>query len=303
MRSRGFTLLEIVLAIGLMGGVLTLLTTAIHQYMLRVDTSRQEVESAQLARMLLQTIANDLRSVRYVASSITIRSSGASGAPGPRSIESPPTSGILGSETEILLDRGAKWNWQKLSQNRDLETTVLPEDLPQTIRYFYNDGKELLSADFASYGVSTSAQNTTFSGLYREQRIMLSETTGFGGQGVLGANSQQLERELLAPEVAELKFAYFDGKTLLNSWDSDQNGGLPEGIEIRIKLLEEPWETAEESQRYDARELRDNPENLKEYRLFVHLPQIRTRESEIGSEDPSSDNQPDAANNSENSAP
>jgi hypothetical protein len=57
----GFTLFEVVLAIGLCGAVMALLATAIDLYLVRVDTSRTQVETAQLARTLLNKIADDLR--------------------------------------------------------------------------------------------------------------------------------------------------------------------------------------------------------------------------------------------------
>ena len=49
MIRRAFTLMEIVLAIGLTSVVMYLLMTAVELYMLRVDSSRGRVESAQLA--------------------------------------------------------------------------------------------------------------------------------------------------------------------------------------------------------------------------------------------------------------
>jgi type II secretory pathway pseudopilin PulG len=59
-----FTLMEIVLAIALTSVVMYLLMTAIELYMVRVDSSRSRVESAQLARTLLDTIAADLTATR-----------------------------------------------------------------------------------------------------------------------------------------------------------------------------------------------------------------------------------------------
>ncbi|MBA3481927.1 MAG: prepilin-type N-terminal cleavage/methylation domain-containing protein [Pirellulales bacterium] len=64
---RGFTLMEIVLAIALTSVVMYLLMTAIELYMVRVDSSRSRVESAQLARTLLDTIAADLTAIRLYA--------------------------------------------------------------------------------------------------------------------------------------------------------------------------------------------------------------------------------------------
>ena len=80
MRNRGFTLLEIVLAIGLSGAVIGLLTTAIDQYLVRVDASRSQVESAQLARTLLSLIADDIREGRYAGPASTGSASSQSAA-------------------------------------------------------------------------------------------------------------------------------------------------------------------------------------------------------------------------------
>ena len=66
-REGGFTLMEIVLAIALSSVVMYLLMTAIELYMVRVDSSRSRVESAQLARTLLDQIAADLTATRLYA--------------------------------------------------------------------------------------------------------------------------------------------------------------------------------------------------------------------------------------------
>jgi prepilin-type N-terminal cleavage/methylation domain-containing protein len=67
---RGFTLMEIVLAIALTSVVMYLLMTAIELYMIRVDSSRNRVESAQLARALLDRMASDLTATRLYATPI-----------------------------------------------------------------------------------------------------------------------------------------------------------------------------------------------------------------------------------------
>lgn len=64
MIRRAFTLMEIVLAIGLTSVVMYLLMTAVELYMLRVDSSRGRVESAQLARTLLDQMATDVAAMR-----------------------------------------------------------------------------------------------------------------------------------------------------------------------------------------------------------------------------------------------
>lgn len=65
--SSAFTLIEVILAIALSAVLLFLLTTAIELYMVRVDTSRGRVESAQLARAILDQMAADLTATRLYA--------------------------------------------------------------------------------------------------------------------------------------------------------------------------------------------------------------------------------------------
>jgi type II secretory pathway pseudopilin PulG len=78
----GFTLMEIVLAIGLTSVVMYLLMTAIELYMVRVDSSRSRVESAQLARTLLDKIAADLTATRLYTPPAPSMSAGSGGSPG-----------------------------------------------------------------------------------------------------------------------------------------------------------------------------------------------------------------------------
>ncbi|HYO25116.1 MAG TPA: prepilin-type N-terminal cleavage/methylation domain-containing protein, partial [Lacipirellulaceae bacterium] len=54
---RAFTLFEVVLAIALSAVVVYLLTTATELYMVNIDATRNRVETAQLARTLLDQIA------------------------------------------------------------------------------------------------------------------------------------------------------------------------------------------------------------------------------------------------------
>ena len=66
MIRRAFTLMEIVLAIALTSVVMYLLMTAVELYMIRVDSSRGRVESAQLARTILDQMAADLAALRVL---------------------------------------------------------------------------------------------------------------------------------------------------------------------------------------------------------------------------------------------
>jgi uncharacterized membrane protein YgcG len=71
--------MEVVLAIALTSVVVYLLTSAIQLYMVRVDSSRSRVESAQLARTILDRIAADLTATRLEAPAVSAGAGGGSG--------------------------------------------------------------------------------------------------------------------------------------------------------------------------------------------------------------------------------
>jgi uncharacterized membrane protein YgcG len=56
-----------------------------------------------------------------------------------------------------------------------------------------------------------------------------------------GLSPADLNAVLLAPEVAGLEFAYFDGSQWVDLWDTQQNGGLP--VAVRITLYVTPKQT------------------------------------------------------------
>lgn len=280
MHSRGFTMLEVVLAIGLSGAVLALLATAIDLYLVRVDTSRTQVESAQLARTLLNQIAADLQAARYFAPTATSTAESGTSAP----VDSALVKGVFGTATELRIDRSAVWQWEDLARQMDLEntyqteaTTPLERFMPLTVRYVLGEGQELLTADLAKQGVSESPLAQGHAGLYRQQVSTSAWMNQDSAQsnGSVGAMSNEVgSAELIAPEVVDITFAYYDGSQLLDEWDSGLAEELPAAVEIRLTLLKEPFEQAIQHSRDQRDELRRHRENLVEYRRFVRLPGV-----------------------------
>lgn len=279
MRNRGFTLMEIVLAIGLSGAVLGLLTMSINLYLIRVDASRTQVETAQLARTLLNLLANDLQAARYFPESSSSSSDSdfeddTSGTFAPQ--------GIIGTATELRIDRSAVWQWEhvmRLVEARDanVEADLIPDQtaMPQTVRYVLGEGDELLADKLAAAGVSERPLASNYAGLYREQL----STAAWLEQNFAGAipltGDDTGDAELIAPEVVDITFEYFDGQVLRTEWDSSLEEGLPKGVEIRLTLLELPLELSPSRTTRDRDELRDSKENLVEFRRFVKLPDVR----------------------------
>jgi len=277
-RNRGFTLLEMILAIGLAGAVLGLLTTAINLYLVRVDASRTQVESAQLARTLLHQIANDLRAARYDSPSA---SSGADTESSEGfSEDASSIQGIFGTTTELRIDRAATWQWERQHQLTDATNQVPTAEvdqslMPQTVRYFLGEGKELLADKLAAVGVGTRPLGSGYAGLFRERISTAAWQANTATSDSLSTGSRSENAELIAPEVVDIAFAYFDGEQLLDEWDSSLQQELPAAVEIRLTLLEEPFEQAAERTPGDRDELRRSKKNLVEYRLLVKLPSVR----------------------------
>jgi hypothetical protein len=137
------------------------------------------------------------------------------------------------------------------------------------------EGRELLAAKQAAAGVSEQPITTGYAGLYREQVATAAWIEQYTETEIPLETGDTENADLIAPEVVEIVFSYFDGKELRTEWDSYEEKGLPKGVEIRLTLLEEPFEQAAARSPDDRDELRRKKENLVEYRRFVKLTGIR----------------------------
>lgn len=294
-----FTLLEVVLAIGLCGAVMVLLTTAIDLYLVRVDTSRTQVESAELARALLNKIADDIRAVRYSQASAALPSAGSadgeagggdaggefgtedsSGSAGGSMLDGTASGdlGIYGTLTELRIDRSAQRSWRQVAipteQQQQLQTTDL-RDLPTTVEYYFEQGRTMATDDLAAGGVGEDTSLAGYTGLYSRRtptavRLMMGDI-GFGAEAE-GSTSDP--SELLAPEVVEISFMYFDGTQWLEEWDSSLQQALPVAIEIKLSLFRDILGTEEQQRQTDEDALRRDPTRWVEYRLMVRVPPL-----------------------------
>jgi len=302
-----FTLTEVILAIALTAVVVYLITTAIELYVVSVDSSRTRVESAQLARALLDQIADDFASARLTAPAAgtafasgsgqpagggdqgsagfgtgasTGAGFGAAGGTSPGATP-PPTmatvQGVYGTADVVRIDRLPLANWERTARQVEVQETSSAADLPVSVRYFFIDAKRMSPEQLAQRGLSAvDVQDTSVAGLYRESQ----PTVAVAAQGdatvpASGAASPDAAVELLAPEVASFALSYFDGQDFVEEWDAVRDGGLPRGVEIRLTLVEPQFHAGVDAERTQRRsEGRYEPGELVEYRRFVHLPRV-----------------------------
>jgi type II secretory pathway pseudopilin PulG len=322
-----FTLIEIVLAIALASTVMYLLVTAIELFLVRVDSSRSQTESAQLARTILDQMADDLSNARLYA---PVRStdggdSSGSGSPGggssagenpspsgaggsgnsssggsdaSTSFDASDVSGIFGTAEEIRIDRTAYTNWERATRDVELEETAASGDRPLSVRYYLGDGDFYTPERMAQRGTVEEEDADQIAGLYRDT----APTAALDDEDdPLAAMTQTdvAHVELLAPEVVKLELAYFDGTDLVAEWDTFDEEGLPGGVEIRLTMYEPSARTLNDPERIArAREGRYNDDDVVEYRRFVRVPNISPQQDAdvlLPAQDEGSDDGPTTA--------
>ena len=108
-----------------------------------------------------------------------------------------------------------------------------PSDL-KTVRYFVRQGTTIdpsdIAADVALHARSAAAASAGWCG--KRSTARSAQTAEQAGNSQL-LNSGQV---LLAPEVTQIQFRYFDGTTAVDKWDMQEHGAMPTAVEVRIWL-------------------------------------------------------------------
>lgn len=262
MARRGLSLLEMLLAIGLGLMLVSGIYAAITQSARQTAIGRIEMERLQIARAVFRKIELDLRAAMFAAETATSDSTGsvqeatststASGSSGSSSSGGSNSSGsgtaaggsgtagnaeaatttTVESETEdewtgsLGIRGSASELWIDLSYIRrqiDFSMTATAGSDLQTVAYF-------LSTANSSQGDS-SGQAAVGEGLVRSRgdRSVLRTLNASSGDSILPG-----PMELLAPEIEQVGFRFFDGLTWYEEWDSSTIGALPRAVEISI---------------------------------------------------------------------
>jgi prepilin-type N-terminal cleavage/methylation domain-containing protein len=253
---RGFTLLEMLLSLGLTTVLMTIVGMAIHLYLGTVEGCRSDVQQAELARNLLKMIASDLHNTVPFASDESSQAGGGESASAEGSdggegetaetgeeapaeeeevstivetLSPPSVPGVYGNQYELQVDVS------RLPRIDQMERLLVMDD-PQLIHRV---------SDMTTVGYyvgqpgiwggmeSTTAETADGSGLIRRtlDRAVAQWAAENGGQALLADSDQ-----LVAPEVIAIEFRYFDGIEWTTSWDSEARAGLPLAVEIALMM-------------------------------------------------------------------
>ncbi len=127
--------------------------------------------------------------------------------------------------------------------------------------------------DLSVQGVSENTQDGT--GLYRREvdRAEFAMATQNGDSSTL-----EQATSLLAPEVAELTFTYYDSTTTSDTWDSNLQGYMPSAVRVTIAIRRPPPKAA----RLGLAAADSGP--LIIYDTLVDLPNSQIKPSQAGSQ-------------------
>jgi len=299
---RGFTLLEVILALSLSAVVLGALAMAVDLTLRATNTGRADVAQAQLARVLLRRMSNDLRATVWYEpldmSGFSVGSLGgiaglggggddgatdggggtgtdtgadtgtdsggddASTATSEEELVPPARPGLRGGEDWIEFDVSRIPRVDQYDQSLAESSGAMPIDLPSDIKTVAYFLNATGSVENMLPGDTELPQGT---GLARREldRAYTLWAAENGGLADLDAQS-----ELIAPEVISMQFQYFDGLEWYTEWDSETTGALPLAVEILIAITPPGAPTV--SGPIDL--LSASPEvNYAEFRLLVHL--------------------------------
>ena len=269
-RRRGLTLLELMLALALTSVLLGLIGMAVDVHLRMLDSRQAEVERAQLARAILTRIANDLRSAIQPSSTasdmasveslagdaagaledsgadlgdLTQAASGLGLDDSTLSADStdiadsdtlPLTPGLYGNQFEMQVDisrlpRVDEFQ-QLISSGTPGSIRDIPSDLKTVAYYVRQPGATNVP------GTQTVGSDPNQGGLVR--RVLDRQITLYASES---GNVTSLDQfgDVIAPEVTDLEFSYFDGTQWTTEWDSEAMGGLPLAVRITLSLMPE----------------------------------------------------------------
>jgi hypothetical protein len=299
-----FTLLEVLLTLALTTVTVFLIGAAIHVNLNVVDKSRNQVEEAQLARALLQRIADDIRNaVPYQpplgsssGSSSTSSSggsataatqaavAGSSGTNSTASSDTSSSSGTMSGNTSMPVSGGLFGDTQSVR----VETAHRPR-LTQAMLAATADGSQpamLSDLRIVSYslsspdGSSAPTADGAATGLYRSE---MDRSLYYAAmqQGQSNPGDTQRIGDPTVGEIENLQFTYYDGSTPNDTWDSVQQGKLPSAVRVTLTLRSARKVSAAASLGNVGFGGAAGDQRIAVYEILVDLPNSAVTSSEI----------------------
>lgn len=298
---RGYTLLELLLALALTVVILGLIATSIQVNLLSLTRIQNSLERKQTARGILTMIHRDLRAgVQYKASDYSGLEDLIASQKLIEGQSSADAAALAGEEPEVPeeLDDGVDDEVELAVPIFRGEPNYLDLDisrLPRLDQYYPAIASDMDSGSTAS-DVKTVAW---YMGTDRRRQSTGGGAADNDSQSATGLFRREIDRAvaeyqgtrtavepdefsmMVATEVFDLSFRYFDGSEWADTWDSETKGGFPLAVEIVLLVGDESLRLSAGDNVSSASDLSSNQQDLLEtYRSVVHLPIAEIMEEE-----------------------
>jgi len=273
--AAGFTLFELLIAVGLTSLLMAALYSAMSTYFQLQLDSHEEIGRQQVARAVLRQMTRDIQSVVFAKQEVLAEDE--EGAAGSSGLSGAGTSGLSGGSTGSATS-GGSGTAGELDGNAYGESMIDPE----TVSTAYTSGLVGTAADLQLF-VSRPDPNLSY--VSSQELSTLDQRTGdlviirylMADKNGAGLGSEIADREapgrddgpvglarmagdlyglsaamensedspqlaaarLLAREVSGVQFRYFDGIAWQEEWDSTALNALPKAIEIVLTVRDD----------------------------------------------------------------
>ena len=303
-----FTLMEVILALSLSFVILVAIGSAIYLHLNMLEQRQAETERAQLTRSIMQMVGDDLRSaVQYVeydtsaleeflgsmdpallalmsGEELTEEDLAAQipGAAGEETAEEeeettedvlasafPPTRpGLYGTTNEISIDVSRMPRRDQMLFGFNSSVNKLSD--VKTVRYFVGEKVMEQNNVANNAGQSNRNQSQVQTGLIRGEmdRALARYVQDFGGAADITQG-----QELIAPEVTQIQFRYYDGEAWQDEWDSEDLGKLPVAIEFTM-VIDPNNNQNNQNQQQNTRQNRNNQQEVQPeiHQKVIYIP-------------------------------
>lgn len=254
-RRRALTLLEVLLAVGLMV-LVSLLLFGFYDSVLRTrDTVQRVTSTGYLAKMIAHQIAEEIRGANGFAPTL-----------GP---------GISGKEHILTLQTVVHPD-PKLFKKRGIDDQPPPAECDiRVVQYYLGYDKENENYEYES-GVTGMAPI----GLVRR------EVKTHFQSALFEKDENCVHLDLISPELKYLRFRYYDGVDWVDRWDIGQEpegqmgNSLPQAVEVTVGYEEIPPPEEEEEEEglaeSDLKPSEPEKHRMEAYTVMVRLPQADT---------------------------
>jgi prepilin-type N-terminal cleavage/methylation domain-containing protein len=241
-RRRGFTLVELLAALGISLLLIASVMASLNIYVRLTTSSEFSVERQQVTRALLQQMTRDVSSIVFTVpeeeteddttatedeatETVTVE------IQDPASSISAASVGLMGDAQSLVLNVSRpSLNLSYTSPFTAASLNERTSDMLSVSYFMAAPGGSSLAAAVSSNDVSLTPGSDGL-GLARLE----------GDRMAIDHADLQMDTQLLAaaakiiaPEVVSIQFRYFDGTTWLDMWDSTAYGALPQAIEVTL---------------------------------------------------------------------